>query len=112
MPRYIVKLHDDRDGADYYMIWSTIVDAPVTRGGTLAQLEATVREENGESGIDQLPARLARVEAHGTSSQSPMTAAELISGNRAGPRETEATLHEIIDTYCRSTGDGDEEAVQ
>lgn len=94
MPKFIVKLGDDK-----YCEWSTVVDAPVTPIVTLDELHEYYRQQYGEAGMEGLPARLARVEATGCSAFDRMTAEELIQGNRAGPREKELTLAEIIESY-------------
>lgn len=100
MPRFIIKLVDGADA--YYMNWSTIVDAPVSRGMTLEELHEDTRVEHGESGLRELPARLERVERQGTSQMHDAeTADEAIAFNRAGPRETQLNREEILNVYCR-----------
>lgn len=39
MPRFIIKLTDPKDGLSYYLIWSTVVDAPVTYGLSLDEIK-------------------------------------------------------------------------
>lgn len=82
MGRCICKL----DGM--YFEWSSIVDAPVTRGMTLEQLREHIRFREGQIGIDALPARLERVELTGTSMQGYASVTETVCTNRAGFGET------------------------
>lgn len=62
MPRTIIKLAPDED---WYVVWSTIVDAP-TYWGTRAELEA-------RPGAHALPERFDRADATGTSAQWGIT---------------------------------------
>ncbi len=98
MPHYIVKLETPK--GPRYLDWSTVVDAPVTYGMTLDAFKAWYRDEHGEQGMRTLPARLARVEANGTSDMTPTSAADLLSCNRAGEKEARLTVAEIIAKYC------------
>ena len=97
MPRFLVALR--RDNEIRYIEWSTVVDAPVTYGMTRDELEAYIREEYGREGERALPARLARLDAKGTSSHIYDSADDVMSVNRAGPDETELTPAEIVAAY-------------
>jgi hypothetical protein len=108
MPRYIIKLTDDRSGIPYYMEWSTVVDAPVTGGGSLQEFKRYYRREYGNQGMRDLPDRLSRVEAKGTSDHMHADVGELIANNRAGKGETCLTKEQIIDRYCLGSGEADE----
>lgn len=99
MPRYIIKLTDQEES--WYLEWSTIVDAPVTYGMSYGEFLEWYKEEYGRQGMEDLPDRLARVEKTGTSSRFNESLEDLISYNRAGPKETCLTLKELIETYCR-----------
>jgi len=101
MPRYICKF--PVDGTDYYLEWSSIVDAPVTYGMTLDEFRCYYQEEYGNQGMKGLDERLQRVDEIGHSDRicrEPIR--EWIKGNRAGKGEKEATYDEIIDTFIRS----------
>jgi hypothetical protein len=99
MPRYIVKL--THGAQDYYLEWSTVVDAPVTYGMPLEEFREYYRDEYGRVGEEDLAQRLARVEATGTSCRYPdSTADSVVEGNRAGPGETCLSKQEIIRRYC------------
>jgi hypothetical protein len=45
MPRYIVRLTDSRANKDYYLFWSTVVDAPVSDGIGLEEFKKEYKEE-------------------------------------------------------------------
>ncbi len=67
MGRTIVKL--EHEGEDYYLVWSSIVDAPVTYGLSLEELEDYLREEEGARYMrDTHPQRMERVKRRGHSS--------------------------------------------
>lgn len=107
MGKYIVKL--PCDGIDYYMEWSTVVDAPVTFGMTRKEFEEYYREEYGESGVRELPTRMDRADATGTSGRLHKSAEDAIRWNRAGKDETRLTLDQIVDHYIRRRPADDED---
>jgi hypothetical protein len=102
---YIVRLNDGERA--YYMEWSTIVDAPVTYGMTREDFETYYRDEYGRSGAKDMPERMARVDAKGTSAHHDSSAWDTIWLNRAGKEETRLTLEQIVQHYCRDGGEGD-----
>ncbi len=87
---------------DRYFEWSTIVDAPVTCGMTLGELNEYIQETYGKSGTDELPSRMSRVFMRGTSFHN-MTLDDVISGNRAGEHEACLTADEIYEKYKGDT---------
>jgi hypothetical protein len=89
----IVKL------GDHYLEWSSISDSPATYGMTLEEFKAYYLAEYGREGMRELPARLARVEAKGTSSFDAQNADDTIWLNRAGPDEAILHREEIIEFY-------------
>lgn len=95
MGQFIVKLEGK------YLIWSSIVDAPITMGMTLAELTEHVRNESGRRGLDDLPARLARVDVNGTSAMDDKSAIDTVWLNRAGAKETCMTVAQIVEYYVR-----------
>ncbi len=100
MPQYICKF--PCDGEDYYLIWSSVVDAPITEGMTYDELLEYYKFEYGQSGMKRLQERLARVEETGCSdaiSREPLK--KWVAFNRAGPNESQLTFEEIIDVYIR-----------
>ena len=94
MGQFIVKLKE------HYLIWSTIADAPLTYGMTRDELTEWTRDEYGKKGLEELPARLARVDAKGTSAHREESAVSTIWLNRAGPNESCLTIEGIYRHYC------------
>lgn len=99
MPKYICKFQDKDQ--DYYLEWSTIVDAPVTFGVSLDEFKNYYRQQYGNQGMAELQGRLKRVEEKGTSTLEGGSLDELIRGNRAGRNEQTYTKEQIIEWYCR-----------
>jgi hypothetical protein len=99
MPRFIVKI--PHAGQDYYLDWSTIVDAPVTYGMSLDEYKEYYRDEYGRAAFEgfEFKQRMERVEAKGTSSMFHNNVEDLISYNRAGEKETQLDLQGIIQKY-------------
>lgn len=104
MGSVIVRLIDERE---WWLEWSSVVDAPVTYGMSEEQFIAYYTRSYGTRAGRELPARMERARATGTSMIGE-TLAELIAYNRAGPRESTLTLAEIIAAYC--TGPREEES--
>lgn len=101
MPRYIMKLKDDKSGNDYYLEWSTVVDAPVTPGMLLEEFKEYYKEEYGNNGMEILKARLERVEEKGISAHPPFDVLEeYFESNRAGEKESTLNKKQIIEKYC------------
>ena len=86
------------DGA--YLVWSSVVDAPITYGLTEYQLLCWLDEQHGANGRLWWDRVKARVEMTG-SSETAYTVEQILSNNRAGPGEIELTKQEIIEAYCR-----------
>lgn len=95
MPHYIIKLEDK------YIVWSTIVDAPISRGLSKEKLSQYIEFHYGEGGLSDLPERLKRVEEKGVSSMLHASVDELIAYNRAGANESCLTKEQIIEQYVR-----------
>ena len=94
MGKPIIKL------GEYYLEWSSVVDAPVTFGMSLEDFKEYYRMMYGEQGMRGLDERLARVATKGTSDFADPDVEATISGNRAGPDEARLTQEEIFITYC------------
>src|SRR5262245_46149389 len=102
MPKYIIRLPNPDDPDDYrYLHWSTIVDAPTTYGMTRVELEAFTLEWDGKNGLEDLAERLARADRYGISAQpaGSTTWEREVSGNSAGPNETELDHRGIWQRY-------------
>lgn len=102
MSRFIVKLNDGH--RDFYLEWSSVVDAPVTYGLSLDEFKSYYREEYGNSSMAEFERRLDRVNLRGTSCFTADSAEQLVKYNRAGKGETCLTLEQIIDAYCVNLG--------
>ncbi|MHA2333758.1 MAG: hypothetical protein ACXAEU_17160 [Candidatus Hodarchaeales archaeon] len=87
MPAYIVKLKD------YYLRWSTVVDAPTIVFDSREEVLSWDDSPNTKERLD-------RVDEFGTSCIKPTSAEELMGWNRAGPKETSLTLDELYRVYC------------
>ena len=94
MPKFIVKLQE------HYMEYGTVVDAPTTFGMLRSDFEDYYRKQYGESGMRELPARLARVNAKGTSAHDDKSAHDTMRLNRAGPDECRLTVKQIYESHC------------
>lgn len=84
MGRYVVK------HGDMVLVWSSIVDAPITMGMTLDELRAWWREEYGRSGLADLERDI--------KGGLPELADE-VCVNRAGAGETQMSLEQLVDYY-------------
>lgn len=100
MSRYIVKLVDKTENKEYYMEWSTVVDAPVTYGMSLEEFKEYYEEEYGKQGMDGLDERLSRVNEKGTSAMLYKSAEDLVEYNHAGKEGTLLTYEEILQQFC------------
>lgn len=85
---------------DYYLEWSSIVDAPVTWGMTLEEFKVYYKEQYGLQGMKELPERLERVDKYGTSSYYNESTKSLICVNNAGPNSKRASYAYIVEHYC------------
>lgn len=102
MPRAIMKLVDDKDNKEYYLIWSTIVDAPVTFGFELAEFREVMLVIYGTHGWSDLDEDIERADQKGISwLYGGYTADSQIIGNRAGFHEQCLSKEQIIEWYCR-----------
>lgn len=98
MPRFIVKLTDQK--TDYYLMWSTVVDAPITMGLSREEFKEWYQEEYGNHGMIDFDSRIERVDAKGTSSMMDKNVEETVRFNRAGPKGAPISLQEIIRFFC------------
>lgn len=107
----IVRLKEDK-----YVEWSTICDAPVSRIMNEEELkdfmyrEELAKEvrvgmsEREQDLVEKLVSlrteeRWQRIKSTGTSSLHGTTAEQVINGNRAGEKETELSVDELIKEY-------------
>ena len=102
MVDYIIKLSDE--GRDFYLLWSTIVDAPACNGMSLDEFKKFYKkryEIPGVTIIDQkgFADRLRKVEETGCSALHE-TLEGLLSNNQAGKNDKTISKKEIIRRYC------------
>lgn len=103
MPRFIIKIHDEKLNKDWYMEWSTIVDAPVTYGYDIESFKEYYKERYGTEGMRDLPERIERVKQTGCSAFPPYDNIEsFLNYNRAGNDETTINKEGILERYCRN----------
>lgn len=98
MPHIIVKLKDEKFNKEYYLMWSTIVDAPVTYGMEYDKFKEYYFKEYETKDFEQ---RMKRVEEKGTSSFVDSSVESLLSFNQAKEGET-GDLEYILENYCRN----------
>lgn len=104
MARTILRLEDSRDGAAFYLEWSSVVDAPITFGLTREEMAVYHRDEYGRLDHELHFARRMKA-ADENKFQFGLTAEKIIAGNRAGPDESELTYEEIVDKFWRRRGE-------
>lgn len=93
MGRSFVR-HVMPDGEHRYLIWSSIVDAPITYGATLEQIRNYWKEEHGRRGLEDLDRDIFN------NPDSWWTDLREVSGaNRAGEGETKLTDEQIVKHY-------------
>lgn len=97
MGRYIIKL--THESIDYYLEWSSVVDAPITYGMSLEEFKKYYIEEYGKQSENNLIERLERVERTGTSWHNA-TLDDVIDSNRAGDNGRHISKKQIIIKYC------------
>lgn len=102
MGRFVIKLEDEK--RPWYLVWSTVVDAPVTYGMSLEELKEFWLKEYGRVGAQELEEMLARVDTYGHSRNYPGMLAETIGFNRAGKDETCFSKEDLLAAYCYLAG--------
>lgn len=104
MGRSILRL--ECGGVERFLVWSTVVDTPVSYGLTEQELVEWFTIEHGRSGTERLPAQIDRARRCGTSSLMYESAEKAYALNFAGQRGETLTLDEIWDRYVTPTLDG------
>ncbi len=88
-------------GRDYYLVWSTSTDAPVTNGMSYAEFQTYYRQTYGEDAMEYFEARMELMGKTGCS-RPGLTVDEAIADNRAGTNETHLSREVLIHHYCIS----------
>lgn len=104
MGNFILRF-DTKEGPRY-LEYSTICDAPVTYGMTLAEFKKHYLREYGRTSERDFGERIKRVDAKGTSSHHHSSVADTIRNNRAGKDETRVTVEQLVDYYVVKRGRG------
>ena len=106
--RWIIKLEGGIDGAPeggpWYMVWSPVVDAPLSRGMPLPEFRQWYMDAGMGDHPGDLEDRLARVEEFGTSSLGGPS--NVFAVNAAGPNGERLTYAQIVEQYCIGDGGG------
>lgn len=90
-----------KDGEEeFYFLWSSIVDSPITFGMGLEEFMEFMHEEYGRLGWSNIEGDLERARRKGISWRN-YTLDEVILLNRAGKNETRLTKEELIEWFCR-----------
>ena len=86
---------------EWWLEWSTVVDAPVTYGMTEAQLGEHIMTTQGSDGLGRLSRRMEVARSRGgLASTSFLDYERDVDHNRAGAKETSITIAQLIDVYC------------
>ena len=96
----IVKLHDEKLNKDWWMLWSSILDAPYTYGLSKEDFLSMAFGEGLDLDDEDFRMRIERTELTGTSELIGDLAGTLAC-NRAKQNEY-ATLQEILENMCRN----------
>jgi hypothetical protein len=100
MGKVIFKVDDN--GEERFLVWSSMVDAPVVFACTAKEIVDDFVEEAAERARDEAKAMIERAREHGSSSRTGYnTLADVVCVNRAGPSESALTEDEIMEFYVR-----------
>jgi len=76
---------------DRYMEWTTVSDGPITPLLTVPELKRYILQAYGYKELQELPERIARADAQGTSSRMGTSAQDLLAHNAIGPNGAPVT---------------------
>jgi hypothetical protein len=104
MGKAIFKVDDN--GEERFLVWSSVVDAPVTFACTAKEIIEMFVEDAREDATRMAQDMIDRARATGSSSRMGyVTLAHVVAANRAGPNESTLTEDEIIEFYVRRNED-------
>lgn len=95
MPNFFIRLKDGKQ--PFYLEWSTVSDRPASDGMTEDDLLAFIKERDGTSGCDRL--RNSGLFTHGVQSIRNTSPREVVSFNRAGPKESSLSMAKLVAEY-------------
>ena len=100
MGKVIFKVDDN--GEERFLVWSSIVDAPVTFACTEEEIVGLWVEDAKERATEEAQRMIERARATGSSSRMNYnTLADVVGVNRAGPSESALTENEIVEFFVR-----------
>lgn len=94
MGHTLVKLHD------HYLVWSSIVDAPIQIFESLRDLKLWATRKYGSHYLELNYFDFEKLEMTGTSRKDHENAERTMRYNRAGPHEECLTIEGIYKFYC------------
>lgn len=94
MSRFFVKLI--KNDVPHYLVWSTVVDSPISDGMPLEQFKEYFISSRGKDYIEYFEKE---IEIADRKYQENL---KFIRKNRAGKNEKQLTIPEIIALYCKS----------
>mgnify|MGYP001128230156 CR=1 FL=1 len=98
MSKAIIKLTDKQTNNDYYLIWSTIVDAPVSYGMSYDKCVKLFIKDFTDLELLHLSNYLTKLKE--TGSTANLSIEELLEFNKAGANGEKLSSDEIIQDYC------------
>lgn len=102
MGQFVIKLVDLKKDREYYLLWSTVTDAPVTSGGNLKKMKAYILKKKGEEGLADFEQSLPWLEEYHHNIQwDKGRLITKIGLNRAGRNESSLNYQQLIETYCK-----------
>ena len=102
--KFIIRLNDGE--RDYFLEWSTVVEAPTTIGLDEGEMRALLLKEGIEDLKKEIAERMKRAkDKKANSGHYGTTLDKIIRFNRAGNQDKCLTKEELIETYCRKKED-------
>lgn len=100
MGKVIFKVTDD--GQQHFLVWSSVVDAPVTFACTADEIVELWVEEAKERATEEAQRMIEQARITGSSSRTGFySLADVVGANRAGPNESALAEDEIVEFYVR-----------
>ena len=84
---------------DFYLEYSTIFDAPITKGMSLADFQMYYRQRYGIQGMKVLPIELENAKLKGSSSDT-IILEDIFKNNKAGDNKNSLNKQEMLEKYC------------
>jgi hypothetical protein len=92
----------DDNGKERFLVWSSIVDAPITFACTAEEVTEMLVEDAREDAERMAQDMIDRARVTGSSSRRGfITLADVVAANHAGPSGSALTEDEIVEFYVR-----------